>query len=604
MKLLEAKSLVAVSLLGHSLAFQFQWPFNRHSADSAHIPSVKADTLSRNDQPDQFAGWLQNMIHKDHLGQFRGLFKNSTMPDSAKSVQELFSHIEVPDPASWDEKKRQGLPTASSVEAHEVFSHLDFPMDPRCIENRTTWWYRTHDGSCNWLMLGESDQGQVGKALVRDYRQYSYADGISKPREGPNARAVSNAFFKRKERLYYEHTPILVGLIEFVIHDITYSRDSPTEIIEVGMPPDEVDFPLNTTLRVKRTAAVEGTGTSKENPREPNNMASTWLDVSSLYGSSTEVANKLRSFKGGKLITQEVVTRGRKEPSSYLPFNTMGVPTNSRPGIDEGALFAGGDARTNEDWMMLAVHTLVLREHNRLCDIVAQKHPEYNDEQLYQTVRVVMSAKYQLIANAYQMAYWSETMPWPRDDGFSLYRQMYGANFLEINPANTYPWPLVTKNKKPMVASAEMAVVYRFHEFIIPTFPIIDEANQTLWDQGVIETGFNAKGFIDAGLENILRGLASVTIPNFKSGVDESFRSANKYRGVPFDLATWSKHFISSMILLSKLRVLIIPPGIVHEREQGLPTFNQYFRAYNAEGGSKPNSIENCNEKGTILTSS
>lgn len=114
-----------------------------------------------------------------------------------------------------------------------------------------------------------------------------------------------------------------------------------------------------------------------------------------------------------------------------------------------------------------------------------------------------------------------------------------------------------------MVLSAEMSVVYRFHEFIIPTFPIKDPQNKTLWEQDLFNTGFNATGFVDTGLENVLRGIVATSIPNFKSGVDESFRSAGKYRGEPFDVVTWS---------------------IVHEREQGLPTFNQYFREYNKQG--------------------
>lgn len=140
---------------------------------------------------------------------------------------------------------------------------------------------------------------------------------------------------------------------------------------------------------------------------------------------------------------------------------------------------------------------------------------------------------------------------------------MTGKNWLEINPANTYPWPIATKGGKPAVVSAEMAVVYRFHEFIINSFPVKDALNSTLWDQNLFSTGFNASGFLDAGLENILRGVVSTHIPNFKSGVDESFRSAGRYRGMPFDIVTWS---------------------IVHEREQGLPPFNAYFREYNKQG--------------------
>ena len=130
---------------------------------------------------------------------------------------------------------------------------------------------------------------------------------------------------------------------------------------------------------------------------------------------------------------------------------------------------------------------------------------------------------------------------------------------------NVYPWPLVTKSGRPMVVSAEMAVVYRFHEFIIPEFPIKDNENQTIRNQSVFESAFNSQGFIDTGLDNILRGVVGTHIPNFKSGVDEQYRSAGKYRGHPFDIVSWS---------------------IVHEREQGLPTFNEYFRAYGKQGKS------------------
>ena len=204
------------------------------------------------------------------------------------------------------------------------------------------------------------------------------------------------------------------------MHDVTCSQDSTTEYIDVEMPEDEHDFPRNSTLRVWRTAAVPGTGTSKTNPRENVNMATTWIDISALYGSTPEVLRSLRSFSGGKLLTQEVQARGTKVEASYLPYNTMDVPTRMRPGMDPKTLFAGGDPRTNEDWMLLGVHTLLLREHNRLCNILAKQHPEYDDEQLYQTIRLAMSAKYAMIANSYQMAYWTDQMPWPRDDGKNI----------------------------------------------------------------------------------------------------------------------------------------------------------------------------------------
>ncbi|KAK4221571.1 heme peroxidase [Podospora fimiseda] len=453
--------------------------------------------------------WPYNRVHQHHLGGFRF--------NSNKSVPE-FHEPKPPDHfVQW------------LREAEELLSNLNYPLDPRCTINRSSWWYRTADGSCNWLKQDEYEEGK-----------HTYADGISKPRDGPNPRA----------RLYYNHTSLLLGMIEFIMHDVTYSEDSTAEYIDVPMPPDETTFPLNTTFRVWRSLPYV-------------NMATTWLDISSLYGSTSDVASALRSYKDGKLLTQEVQARGTKKKASYLPFNTMRVPTRTRPGMPVESLFAGGDPRTNEDWVMLGVHTLMLREHNRLCDILKNQKPTWNDKRLYNTVRLIMSAKYMLMANSYQMTYWTDEMPWPRDDGYPLYRQIY-------------PWPLVTKNGRPMKTSAEMAIVYRFHEFIISSFPIIDPANKTLWEQDLFDTGFNATGFIDAGLENVLRGMVTADIPNFKSGVDENFRSANHYRNVSFDVATWS---------------------IVHEREQGLPTFNQYFRAYNLQDPSVPVPIRDTFEK-------
>jgi cytochrome P450 len=543
-----------------------RWPYNRYHGvptKDGHFKPDKSHPEFEHDPQNLLGEWLHNLVKVDSTGQLQQIFVNGLVPHNA-TFDQILANINIPAPV---DKNKTILPPHvprpwPQQESAELFQHLNYPIDPRCTSDHSRWWYRTYDGSCNWLKADEIDMGQYGTAKSRDFNQHAYADGISEPRKGPNPRAISNAFFKRKQELFYEHTPLMLGLVEFIMHDISYSQDSITEFIEVPMPDDEEHFNKNTTLKVWRTEKAPGTGTSTDKPRENLYMATTWLDVSSLYGSTTEVARALRSFKDGKLLTQDLKTRGAKAKWSYLPFNTMNVPTRTRPGVPVEQLFAGGDPRTNEDWVMMSVHTLFLREHNRLCDILVKQHPEYDDDRVYQTVRLILSAKFSLIGNSYQMAYWTDKMPWPRDDGFPLYRQMYGENVLQINPANTYPWPLVTKGGKPMTVSAEMAVVYRFHEFIIKSFPIKDALNETLWDQDLFSTGFNATGFIDAGLENILRGITSTHIPNFKSGVEETFRTAGKYRGTPFDIVTWS---------------------IVHEREQGLPTFNEYFSAYNKQ---------------------
>ena len=411
-------------LLPASVARADQWPYDRYHAHrdkSGHFRADKGKPALTKEPTNGFVQWLHDVSKTQDSGAVRKMFVNDTIPRDLADIDELANYIEPPETKIPEKNQSYVLqpfnPLLPAEEAEMLLKNLNYPLDSRCTVDRSRWWYRTYDGSCNWLKKGEIEYGQVGTAKARDYNQHTFADGISQPREGPNPRAVSNAFFKRKKSIYYEHTPLLLGLIEFIMHDVTYSLDAPDDWIDVEMPPDEEAFSANTTFRVGRTQALPGTGTSKENPRENVNMASTWLDISSLYGSTPEVAKALRSFQNGKLLTQELKTAGRSTYSSYLPFNSMKVPMNTRPGIDAKTLFAGGDPRTNEDWLLLGVHTLLLREHNRLCDILSRQHPEYDDERLYQTIRLVMGGKYAMIANAYQMAYWTDKMPWPRDDG-------------------------------------------------------------------------------------------------------------------------------------------------------------------------------------------
>ena len=41
--------------------------------------------------------------------------------------------------------------------------------------------------------------------------------------------------------------------------------------------------------------------------------------------------------------------------------------------------------------------TIFLREHNRICDILKKEHPEWDDERLYQTAKLVVLGKVKLI---------------------------------------------------------------------------------------------------------------------------------------------------------------------------------------------------------------
>lgn len=56
-----------------------------------------------------------------------------------------------------------------------------------------------------------------------------------------------------------------------------------------------------------------------------------------------------------------------------------------------------GDIRANEQVGLTAMHTLFMREHNRLCDDLANYYPGKTDEEYYQMARKIVIGEVQAI---------------------------------------------------------------------------------------------------------------------------------------------------------------------------------------------------------------
>lgn len=196
-----------------SLVWGKAWPYDRYFPKELDNGKLIADSNQpefENQPPDLFSKWLEQTIAKYPSDELNGIFENDTIPRGLQSSRELLERLQIRDNCTI----HKDLPIAPQHAAAHLFDHLPYALDPRCTVDSNRWWYRTYDGSCNWLEMNNIGEGQMGSAKARDYGQHKYADGISKPRDGPNARAVSNAFFKRKKSIFYEHTPLLLGLIE------------------------------------------------------------------------------------------------------------------------------------------------------------------------------------------------------------------------------------------------------------------------------------------------------------------------------------------------------------------------------------------------------
>src|SRR5262245_24932132 len=274
--------------------------------------------------------------------------------------------------------------------------------------------FRSIDGTGN--NADHPDWGSTNVALLR-LAPPAYADGISSPVVGtptrPSPRAISNAVVAQTtdERVISDRqmAAMIYGWGQFLDHDLDLTRGaSPAEPKPIQVPAGDPFFDPNNTgnqvIQFNRSKSVPGTGTDPSNPREQPNEITAFIDASMVYGSDAFVANALRSHVGGRLRTSEGADGVFGTADDLLPFNnTTYLPdgpiplANDSHIVPSSQLFAGGDFRTNENIELTSLHTLFMREHNRLAGAIAAANPGMSDEDIYQRARAIVGAEMQVI---------------------------------------------------------------------------------------------------------------------------------------------------------------------------------------------------------------
>ncbi|MEO1094830.1 MAG: peroxidase family protein [Cyanobacteria bacterium J06638_28] len=130
------------------------------------------------------------------------------------------------------------------------------------------------------------------------------------------------------------------------------------------------------------------------------------IDLANVYGLTRQQQLLLRSFEGGKLKSQWLKRADGVEeeyPLFYYANAEQGIvdpqfeglynplKTEQRlPAELKAKLFAMGVDRANVQIGYVMLNTLCVREHNRLCDVLAKNYPDWDDERLFQTARNVL----------------------------------------------------------------------------------------------------------------------------------------------------------------------------------------------------------------------
>lgn len=276
--------------------------------------------------------------------------------------------------------------------------------------------YREYDGTCNNLenpIWGSKDVA-FKRRLPPDY-----ADGIDVPRTGkgyqlPSPRIVS-AHLHRDEGLHDHAVTIMtVAWGQAIDHDFTLTaenrlkttkmepkccdedRNHP-DCLPIHIPDNDPFFSLFRQSCISVTRSRQGIRYGcKLGPRSQINEVTSYLDGNWIYGSDPKNAKRIRLMRGGLMKSLPVFREyGMKD---LLPLK-LDDPDDGciRPNKDVYC-FDAGDARVNEQLVLSVIHTLMLREHNRIATELYKYNPHWDDEKLYQEARHIVAAEIQHIS--------------------------------------------------------------------------------------------------------------------------------------------------------------------------------------------------------------
>ena len=373
--------------------------------------------------------------------------------------------------------------------------------------------FRTIDGTCN--NLANPKLGASSTAFAR-LTAPQYEDGISSPRgdmqaknefldigpfstPNPSARFISETVVRNITQEELPFTHILMQFGQFLDHDLDLSPELEaecesctfTEVCSpIRVPDQDKTFGVGTPndadcLRFRRSLPVcDSNPPLSFTPREQINDITSFIDGSMIYGSTDEVASRVRAFTNGLLRS-----------GSSFPKNQESLPIDTDQIVacpNRMDCFLCGDIRCNEQISLTIMHTLWLREHNRCAREMARINPHWQDERLYQECRKIVGALIQKIVY------------------FDYLPKVLGPqNFEKFIGSYTEYLPSVN----PSVPNSFATAAYRYgHSLVRPQFTRLDSNFRPLGigSLNLVDAFFNPTQFRSSlGTDPIVRGLVT-----------------------------------------------------------------------------------------------
>ncbi|XP_028413497.1 lactoperoxidase-like [Dendronephthya gigantea] len=360
--------------------------------------------------------------------------------------------------------------TSASLNSLASKTECYTPKANNCDRNSV---YRTIDGKCN--NLNNPLFGSASTALTRFLpAQYFDLDGLNDPIGLPGQVNVPDipATFKvvrdfivnqeKYQELNTQFSHMFMQYGQFLDHDLDLSPEieNSDRCMNTRCDGSKGDFvepcytilplePCYRCIHFSRSATVcpiDGNG--RITKRQQINVNTAFVDGSQIYGSDEKLAKSLRDLKNGKGLLR-TGTRVQNF-GDFLPDNDCRLTFPSDLCRLLGGCFLAGDGRTSEQMALACMHTLFLREHNRIAEELGRLNPSWNGDKIYNETRKIVGAVLQKIT-------YEDFLPIIIGDSLPTYNQ-YDPS---VNPG---------------ILNSFATAAFRFgHSLIRPTFDRLDK---------------------------------------------------------------------------------------------------------------------------------
>lgn len=412
------------------------------------------------------------------------------------------------------------------------------PLEPDVVR------FRSPGGAYNDL-----DDPEMGMAGTRFARNVPLEHAFPEPMPGlmePSPREISRRLMRRDEFKPATTLNLLAAAwIQFQTHDwFNHARDKSTPI---QIPLKEDDDWFERPMRFPRTMPDHTRGPEDEGlPPTFINTESHWWDASAIYGSTLEKQKRVRTFVDGKLVLKE----GRLPLDPETGFALTGFSENW--------------------WIGLGMlHTLFTAEHNAICDRLKQEFPDWSDDRLFGTARLVNSA---LMAKIHTVEWTPAITDHPvlhvamRANWWGLAEEKLHRMFGRVSKSDVIsgiPGSAADHHGAPYQLTEEFVSVYRLHPLIPDEVSIYSAA-----DGEVLKTvPFEGVALLNA--EKVLES-GDVKAQDLWYSLGTQHPGAVCLHNFP--------RFLQDLTLPDGLRLDLAAVDITRDRERGIPRYNQFRR--------------------------